>query len=72
MTMTPGYKALLAQVSGDTDPRHVEALLQGIDGRNSLDNLTQEQAAFCIAMARACVKAFGADLVERIARERGI
>ena len=70
--MTPGYKALLAQVAPGTDPRHIQALLPADNGDYALDDLTPEQAAFCIAMAKACVQVFGADLVERIARERGI
>ena len=70
--MTPTYKALLAQVAPGTDPRHIQALLQAPDGGCGLDDLTPAQAAFCIAMARACVQVFGADLVEGIARERGI
>ena len=70
--MTPFYKALLVQVAGNTDPRHIEALLTDTRGRNALDDLNPEQAAFCIAMAKACIRVFGADLVEGIARERGI
>ena len=70
--MTPGYKALLAQVAPGTDPRHIQALLQADNGGCALDDLTPEQGAFCIAMAKACVQVFGADLVEKIARERGI
>ncbi|MDA8205391.1 MAG: hypothetical protein M0Z36_04930 [Thermaerobacter sp.] len=77
--MTPGYKAMLAQVAGNightahnVDPRHIEALLTDTHGENRLDDLTPEQAAFCIAMAKACVQAFGADLVEKMAQGRGI
>ena len=57
------YQDMLAKAAPDTDPRHILA---------GLDDLDPEQAAFCIAMAGACVKVFGADLVEGIARERGI
>jgi len=60
--MTPGYKAMLAQVAGNightahnVDPRHIEALLTDTHGENKLDDLTPEQAAFCIAMAKASV-----------------
>jgi hypothetical protein len=70
--MTPGYKAMLAQVVGNINPRHIEALLTDTHGENRLDDLTPEQAAFVISMAKACVQVFGADLVEGIARERGI
>ena len=70
--MTPTYKALLAQVAPGTDPRHIQALLPPDNGDYALDDLTPEQTAFCIAMAKACVQVFGADLVEKIARERGI
>ncbi len=77
--MTPGYKALLAQVAGsmghmahNAEPRHIEALLTDTHGENGLDDLTPEQAAFVISMAKACVQVFGADLMEGIARERGI
>ena len=66
------YTDMLAQVATDTDPRHILALFQSRAGRNALNDLTPEQAAFCIAMAKACVKVFGADLVETIARERGL
>lgn len=66
------YTDMLAQAAPDTDPRHILALLQSRNGRNALDDLTPEQAAFCVAMAKACVLVFGADLVEGIARERGI
>ena len=66
------YTDMLAQVAPGVDPRHILALLQSRDGRNALDDLNPEQAAFCIAMAKAYVKAFGAGLVETIARERGI
>ena len=66
------YQDMLAKAAPDTDPRHILALLRSPDGRNGLDDLDPEQAAFCIAMAGACVKVFGADLVEGIARERGI
>ena len=61
---------MLAQVAPGTDPRHILALLQAPDGRCGLDDLNPEQAAFCIAMAKACIKVFGADLVEKIAKER--
>ena len=77
--MTPTYKALLAHVAPGTDPRHIQALLQADNGGCALDDgpcgpqcLTPEQAVFCIAMAKACVQVFGADLMEGIARERGI
>lgn len=70
--MQDHYKDMLAQVAPGTDPRHILALLQNRDGRCGLDDLGPEQAAFCIAMAKACIKVFGADLVEKIARERGI
>ena len=70
--MTPTYKALLAQVAPGTDPRHIQALLPADSGGWELDDLTPEQAALVIAMAKACVQVFGADLVEGIARERGI
>ena len=66
------YTDMLAQVAPGVDPRHILALLQSRDGRNALDDLNPEQVAFCIAIAKACVKAFGADLVETIARERGL
>lgn len=68
--MTPTYKALLAQVAPGTDPRHIQALLQANNWGCGLDDLTPEQEAFCIAMAKACIKVFGADLVEKIAKER--
>ena len=66
------YTDMLAQAAPDTDPRHILALLQSRDGRNALDDLNPERAAFCVAMAKACVKVFGAGLVETIARERGL
>lgn len=71
-TYTDVRTHMLAQVAPGTDPRHILALLKTPDGRCGLDNLDPEQAAFCIAMAKACVQVFGADLVEKIARERGI
>ena len=70
--MTPKYKAMLAQVAPGTDPRHIQALLPADSGGWELDDLTPEQAAFCIAMAKACVQVFGAGLVEGIAQGRGI
>ena len=70
--MTREYKDLLAQVAPGTDPRHIQSLLQADNGGCGLDDLTLEQAAFCIAMAKACVQVFGADLVEGIAQGRGI
>ena len=63
---------MLAHVAPGVDPRHIKALFQSHDGHCGLDNLNPEQAAFCIAMAKACITVFGADLVEKIARERGI
>ena len=66
------YTDMLAQVAPGVDPRHIRALLQSHDRRRHLDDLNPEQSAFCIAMAKACVQVFGADLVEGIARERGI
>ncbi len=71
-TYTDVRTHMLAQVAPGTDPRHILALLKTPDGRCGLDNLDPEQAAFCIAMAKACVQVFGADLVKGIARERGI
>ena len=71
-TYTDVRTHMLAQVAPGTDPRHILALLKTPDGRCGLDNIDPEQAAFCIAMAKACVQVFGADLVEKIARERGI
>ena len=70
--MQQTYTDMLAQVAPGIDPRHILALLQSHDGRCHLDDLNPEQAAFCIAMAKACVQVFGADLMEGIARERGI
>ena len=70
--MTPGYKVMFSQVASGVNPRHIEALLTDTHGENGLDDLTPEQTAFVISMAKACVRAFGADLVEGIARERGI
>ena len=70
--MTPGYKAMLSRVAGGVDPRHIEALLTDTHGSNALDDMNPEQAAFCIAMAKACAQVFGVDVVEGIARERGI
>ena len=70
--MQQTYTDMLAQVAPGVDPRHILALLQSRDGRNALDDLNPEQAAFCIAMAKACVQVFGAGLVETIARERGL
>ena len=69
---TKVYIDMLAKVAPGVDPRHILALLQSRDGRNALDDLNPEQVAFCIAIAKACVQVFGADLVEGIARERGI
>ena len=70
--MNQTYRDMLAQAAPGTDPRHIMALLQTHDGRCGLDDLNPEQAAFCISMAKACIKTFGVDLVETIARERGI
>jgi hypothetical protein len=66
------YTDMLAQVAPGVDPRHILALLQNHDGGCGLDDLNPEQAAFCIAMAKACITVFGAALVEKIAQERGI
>ena len=68
--MQDHYKDMLAQVAPGVDPRHIKGLLTAPDGRCGLDDLNPEQAAFCIAMAKACITVFGADLVETIARER--
>ena len=70
--MQQTYTDMLAQVAPGVDPRHILALLQSHDGRCNLDDLDPEQVAFCVAMAKACIKVFGADLVETIARERGL
>jgi hypothetical protein len=69
-TYTDVRTHMLAQVAPGVDPRHIKALLTAPDGRCGLDDLDPEQAAFCISMAKACIKVFGADLVEKIAKER--
>ena len=71
-TYTDVRTHMLAQVAPSVDPRHIKALLQSPDGRCGLDDLDPEQAAFCVAMAKACITVFGADLVEKIAQEREV
>lgn len=66
------YTDMIAKVAPGVDPRHILALLQAPGGGCGLDDLTPKQAALCVAMARACVRVFGADLVETIVRERGL
>ena len=61
----------MGHAAHNVDPRHIEALLTDTHGENGLDDLTPEQAAFCIAMAKDCVQVFGRTRWRRWRRNAG-
>ncbi|MHB1581953.1 MAG: hypothetical protein ACYCQM_14605 [Acidithiobacillus sp.] len=74
--MTPAQKAMLATLTPGYDSRHVQAFVQialqtpGAYGTD-LDTMTPQEVATVLALAKACVKAAGPEIAERLAAARG-
>ena len=73
--MTPTQKDMLATLTPGYHPRHVQALVQIAlrvpGGYGDLDTLTAQEIATLLALVKACIQAFGSEIVEQLAKGQG-
>lgn len=77
MPLTPAQKTMLATLTPGYDQRHVQALVQivlqtpGAYG-DDLDAMTPQEVVDLLVFVRVCVKAFGPEIGEILAKGQGI